>query len=350
MNRPGDMEANDMEARLNEAAAWRVRLTETGRSSTPEFEGWLGDPGSQAAWNQVSRAWNFFDDVAQAPEILAARQAALGDARETKRQVARPGRLERPVWTRRLAGLAAAALVVCAVGGASYWWAQRPDDFRTAVGERRVVTLSDGSKLSLDADSEVTVRYGKNERSLRLLKGQARFDVAHDKTRPFSVIAGRQRVIATGTAFNIDMAGPKVLVTLIEGHVVVLDEYGEDGTAPVQPKVIELKAGQQLSTAPSTPPEIAQANIQRVTAWTIGQLMFDDEPLSSVVERVNRYGGTQIIITDPKVGAMKISGVFNAGDVLGFVEIVTHYLPVRAVSEDPHTIALQSQIRKDGAM
>ena len=75
-----------------------------------------------------------------------------------------------------------------------------------------------------------------------------------------------------------------------------------------------------------------------------------EEPLSSVVERVNRYGGMQIVIADPQVGAMKISGVFNAGDVLGFVEIVTHYLPVKAVSESSSTIALQSQPKNNGAL
>ncbi len=334
----------DVQTRLDEAAAWRVRLAEAGLHSSPEFETWMRDTENQAAWNEVSRAWSYFDGVAEAPEILAARQAALRDARQAA------SRLARPALVRRIGGLIAAALVVCALSGTAWWWTNRPDDYSTAVGERRVVTLSDGSKLSLDADSEVTVHYAKNARSLHLLRGQARFDVAHDKTRPFSVIAGRQKVIATGTAFNIDMAGPKVLVTLIEGHVVVMDVYDEGATAQTLPKVIELKAGQQLSASPSAAPEVAQANVQRVTAWTIGQLMFDDEPLSSVVERVNRYGGTQIMITDPKVGAMKISGVFNAGDVLGFVEIVTHYLPVRAVSEDPHTIALQSQTKKDGAM
>jgi transmembrane sensor len=333
---------DDMQTRLAEAAEWRVRLTEAGVRSTPDFDAWLRDGGNQTAWAQVSQAWNYFDGVSQAPEILAAREAALKDAKRAS--------TARPILIRRLAGLAAAMLVVGVLGAGGYWWMNRPSDYSTAAGERRVVTLSDGSKLSLDADSEVTVRYGKSERSLRLLKGQARFDVAHDKKRPFSVIAGRQKVIATGTAFNIDMAGPKVLVTLIEGHVVVLDDYSEDGAQPARPKVIELKAGQQLSAAPRTPSEVAQANIQRVTAWTIGQLMFDDEPLSSVIERVNRYGGTQIIINDPKIGAMKISGVFNAGDVLGFVEIVTHYLPVRAVTEDPHTIALESQAKKDGAM
>jgi transmembrane sensor len=209
-----------------------------------------------------------------------------------------------------------------------------------------VITLSDGSKLSLDADSEVTVRYGKRDRALHLLRGQARFDVAHDKSRPFSVVAGNQRVIATGTAFNIDIAGPKVLVTLIEGHVVVVNET--EGPQGAVARTIELKAGQQLATGPAVPPRVQPANVQRVTAWTIGQIMFDDEPLSSVVDRVNRYGGTQVVVADPEVGAMKISGVFNAGDTLGFVEIVTHYLPVKAVSEGPHTIALESVPKKNG--
>ena len=115
-------------------------------------------------------------------------------------------------------------------GVGSYTWLNRPDDYQTAAGERRVVTLADGSRLSLDASSEVTVQYRKHARDLHLLKGQARFDVAHDKSRPFSVVAGNQRVIATGTAFNIDMAGPKVFVTLIEGHVVVVNET--EGATP----------------------------------------------------------------------------------------------------------------------
>ena len=213
-----------------------------------------------------------------------------------------------------------------------------------------MITLSDGSKLSLDADSEVTVRYGKHDRFLHLLKGQARFDVAHDKSRPFSVVAGNQRVIATGTAFNIDIAGPKVLVTLIEGHVVVVNA-DEAGPLPAgsAAHAIALKAGQQLALGPAVPPHIQAANVQRVTAWTIGQIMFDDEPLSSVVDRVNRYGGTQVVVADPEVGAMKISGVFNAGDAAGFVEIVTHLSAGEgSFRRPPHLIALESAPKKNG--
>ncbi len=333
--------------RLTMAAAWRLRLTEAGLSSVPEFEHWLREPGNRAAWEEVSLAWNKFDTLADAPQMQTLRQAALADARRAD---------ARPKTTRllRAAELLAAVLLVAVLGSAGYWWFSRPDDYQTAMGERRIVTLVDGSKLSLDTNSEVTVRYSAGARRLQLLRGQARFDVAHDKKRPFSVTAGSQTVIATGTAFNIDMAGAKVLVTLIEGHVVVLnDENGmADGAGPAHgwARKIELKAGEQLSVGPAVPPEVSPANIQKVNAWTNGQIVFDDEALSSVVERVNRYGSTQIVIADPRIGAMKISGVLNAGDVPGFVEIVTHYLPVDAVSDGPNTIALQSERKKTGTL
>jgi len=336
--RPGEEFQDRAERPLEEAIRWRLRLIESSAKTSPDFELWLADPLNQAAWNQLAGPWDDLDEIAQSPEMLAVRQAALDDARSVRARRQRG----------RLMAIAASLLIgLTAAGG--YWSLIRPDDYRTTLGERRVVTLADGSKLSLDADSEVTVRYRAHERSLHLLKGQARFDVAHDKSRPFSVVAGNQKVIATGTAFNIDMAGPKVLVTLIEGHVVVLDE--NDAAKPVEAvrsRPVELKAGQQLAAGAAALPQIIPANIQRVTAWTIGQIIFDDEPLSSVVDRVNRYGGPQVVIASPEVGALKISGVFNAGDTVGFVEIVTHYLPVKAVSEGQHVIALESATKKNG--
>jgi transmembrane sensor len=331
--------------RLAEAARWQLRLAEADIRTSPEFEAWLREPGNRAAWDQVSAPWDYFDRVAHDPQMIAAREAALGDAK----RAGTPVETSRPF--RPWAAAIAAALLVSLMGAGGYWWSNRPDDYRTAMGERRVVTLVDGSRLSLDSDSEVTVRYGSHARDLHLLRGQARFDVTHDRTRPFSVVAGKQKVIATGTAFNIDMAGPKVLVTLIEGRVLVVDENDGSATMPgAKPHVVELRVGQQMTTGTAAAPEIVPVNLQHVTAWTVGHIMFDDEPLSSVVERVNRYGGTQIVIADPQVGAMKISGVFNSGDVLGFVEIVTHYLPVRAVSEGTGTIALQSDVKKNGAL
>ena len=324
--------------RLAEAAAWRVHLTEIDTDTTEEFEIWLREPANARAWARVSRPWNLFGTQAHEPELIAVRQAALGDA---KRATLKPSLL-----LPALKGIAAILLAGAAAWGCLQWL-QRPDDYNTALGERRVVTLTDGSRISLDSGSEVTVRYTKSSRELHLLRGQARFDVAHDVERPFSVEAGNQKVIATGTAFNIDLSEQKVLVTLIEGHVVVLDE--DTGTTTLKanhrmwPKSTELRAGQQLAAVPFVAPQVEKADIPRVTAWTSGQIMFDNEMLSSVVARVNRYSATHVVIADPKIANMRISGVLNAGDVNGFVDIVTHYLSVRASSNSDGTIALAGQ-------
>lgn len=334
-------EDQEAERRLMEAASWRVRLTEDALRTSPDFEQWLLHEQNLLAWQRISAGWELFDGTAHAPAVMEARSAAIRDAEQTRRPISAPPK------TRRWAALAAAAAVVACCGGyGSYLWWNSPDDYSTVRGERRVITLIDGSKLSLDSDTEVTVRYRAHERALHLLKGQARFDVAHDKKRPFSVIAGRQKVIATGTAFNIDMAGPKVLVTLIEGRVVVL---GQDQNSPQPLWTTHLRAGQQLA-AGAQGPEVSTANLSRAVAWTNGQIVFDDEPLSSVADRVNRYGDPQVVIVDPQVGALKISGVLNAGDTLGFVEIVTHYLPVRAVSEGSNTIALEGRSGTAGSL
>jgi transmembrane sensor len=245
------------DVRLAEAAAWCVHLTEIDVDTTAEFEAWLANPANAQAWACVSHPWDYLSQQAHEPELVAARQAALGDAKRANRRYMAP----------RLRRHAVGAIAAVLVAGVTVWggvhWLQRPDDYRTAPGERRIISLVDGSKVSLDADSDVTVRYTKNSRELHLLRGQARFDVAHDVERPFSVQAGNQKVIATGTAFNIDMAGSKVLVTLIEGHVVVLDENVRSAAVTVnRPGSVELKAGQQLAAVDTAPPAIEPVDIQ----------------------------------------------------------------------------------------
>jgi transmembrane sensor len=329
----GFSEQDGADKRLEEAAQWRLRLAENDGRASMDFDVWLREAGNRAAWDRINGAWDAFDDFADAPEMAALRRAALDDAARAR------GNLTWHRLAAPLQAIAAVLLLVCLAGGGSYWWLSRPDDYRTAVGERRVVALADGSRISLDSNSEVTVKYAAHQRALHLVRGQARFDVAHDRSRPFSVVAGNQKVIATGTAFNIDLAGSKVLVTLIEGHVLVLTE--NSGARDLTADRFELRAGQQLAAAAHQQPRIIAANLSRVTAWTAGQLVFENEPLSSVVDRVNRYSDIQVVVSDPAIGEMKISGVFNAGDPQSFVNIVTRYLRIQAVPQDAHTIALR---------
>jgi transmembrane sensor len=231
------------------------------------------------------------------------------------------------------------------------WRDTRYQIYQTRAGERRIITLSDGSQVALDSQSEVKVHYGAHSRQLILVTGQARFDVAHDVTRPFSVGARDQQVIATGTAFNVDLMGTDLLVTLIEGHVTVLPQASPApaltnvlpfGSQPALLDRIALNAGEQLVLSPAAIPRITRVNIDRTTAWEAGQLVFEDEPLKSVVARVSRYGPKKIVVAgDDSAAELRISGVFRAGDVDGFLSTVTSYLPLVAQQLEDGTVRVR---------
>jgi len=325
--------------RIAEAVAWHTYLHESELTSTPDFESWLKDRSNAYVWGQAVSVWDFLGDQAREPELVSARTRAL---LAVKRAMAQ----RRAIWSWQWAAVAAAAAgLLIVVGVQGYNWISRPADYTTGFGERRIVRLEDGSRISLDSDSEVTVRYTHYARSLHLLKGQARFDVAHDVERPFSVIARDRKVVATGTAFNIDLTRPNVAVTLIEGHVVVLDATGDAQLAqPTAKKVplVELHAGQELVAANDKAPIVKDVDIKQVTAWVSGQLVFSNETLSDVVARVNRYSATPIVIADSDLANEKVSGVFNVGDVPGFLDIITQTLPL-SVSDDQRGIITLSK-------
>ena len=335
----GNRVGNDVQARaLVEAAAWRVHLTEARVESNADFEAWLaGDAHNRDAWQQLQGPWDLFGEQATSPELIQARRVALEDARRAARrrwQGGLPGN-----GMRR--GLAAAVAIV-AFGGMLLWLSLKPDVYRTGAGERRVVELSDGSQLALDAQTEVRVAYDGRARALRLLHGQARFDVARDVERPFSVQASGQKVVATGTAFNIDILDSDLRVTLIEGSAVVLGAANEVDARPVDDgRAIELAAGEQLVVSAHAAPSIAPASIERTTAWQAGRLMFEDEALSTVAQRMNRYSRRPLVVADAETAELRISGVFKTNDIDGFVATITHYFPLQAKPRSDGAIELR---------
>jgi transmembrane sensor len=334
---------------LVEAAAWRVHLSEGGLEHSPEFEQWLeSDPRNEAAWDRIQVPLKFISEHEASPETLQWRRVALANA-----QQAASVRWLEPVRVRRTrvwAVAAAVALLGCAALMAAYL--QRPEMYRTQIGERRSVLLADGSHVELDSATELQVRYSNHARELTLNRGQARFDVAHDIERPFCVTAGAEKVVAMGTAFNVDLSGSKLVVTLIEGRVVVLPKRaGLSFTTLFSPddlplpaahpsagraqRGIELNAGQRLEVSVNgKASDIAPANLERSNAWQNGQLIFDDAPLSVVVEQVNRYARRPLVLQDEDAGRERVSGVFSTDDVDGFVDTLTRYLPIDADVRD----------------
>ena len=332
------MSESDDISRLTQAAAWRVRLAENDLDGCPELSTWLAaDARNATAWKRVEDDWALFAEHASSPELLELRSQALARAREAGQD--RWVRSRRFAITHRL-GIAAGILLL-AVGGL-FVWMRQPDIYTTGAGERRVVTLADGSQVALDSRSEVSVQYSAHARELTLTKGQARFDVVHDIERPFSVTADRHKVIATGTSFNVDLFGPSLLVTLIEGRVVVsstvpLVDLSKIDTSPGR---ITLDVGEQVVFSPQAPPKVARVNLGQASAWENGEVMSDNDPLSTIVERINRYAQHPVIITDEQTAELRISGVFHTGDVEGFVTAIATYLPVHAEKEADGTIRL----------
>jgi transmembrane sensor len=346
--------------RLLQAATWQARLTEAPGTCQEEFDVWRAqDPRNAEAWKLVEGPWKSLGEHATSPGLIRLRQAALAHAHNAgQAHWTRPHRFRLPT---KLAA-AAVAFVVIAMASLLIWQEHGNDIYRTRAGERRVVTLADGSQIALDSQSEVRVRYSAHARELALVSGQARFDVAHDVERPFSVTADGHKVIATGTVFNVDLLGSDLLVTLIEGHVVVLPQKIGESAGNVRPSEVAsppaaaasgtvnngsadrimLDAGQQLVISLGAAPSVTRVNVDHATAWESGQLIFEDERLSTVVARVSRYGARPIVVDDEQISSLRISGVFHEGDVDGFVSTLVSYLPVRAQQDKDGSVRLSS--------
>jgi transmembrane sensor len=330
--------SEDDTSRLAQAAAWRVRLAENALEGDPELAAWLAeDARNTIAWKRVQEDWSLFGEHANSPEILELRSAALAHAHEAGQ--GRWVRSRRFALSHRL-GIAAGILIVAVSG--LYAWMQRPDLYTTDAGERRVVTLVDGSQVELDSRSEVKVQYSAHARELTLTKGQARFNVTHDVERPFSVSADGHKVIATGTSFNVDLFGPSLLVTLLEGRVVVasMPSLRTLTKVDIPEGRITLDVGEQVVFSPKAPPSVARVNLGQATAWENGEVVSENDSLTTVVARINRYAPHPILIGDTETGELRISGVFHTGDIEGFVSTIVAYLPVRAQKETDGTTRL----------
>lgn len=313
---------------LEAAAAWRVRMFGEGEPDPAEaaaFDRWLSaDPRHQDAFDRTSTAWDLLEPHAAAPEVINARRDALDYVRRAGAD-RWASRLTRRMSFRIAAGVAAAAVI----GAAAWPVFDDVDVYRTGFGERRQITLADGSVVALDSASRVKVRYTAEARRLTLLQGQARFDVAHNAVRPFSVDAGDRRVVATGTAFNIELLGRAVNVTLLEGSVVV----APSATPAATP--VPLRAGQQLVvTAGAVSPRVEPVKVEDATAWQRGKIVLDNVPLEQAAMRVNRYSDRKVVVGDADAAALTVSGVFQTGDPETFARAMAQYLDLQATFGD----------------
>jgi transmembrane sensor len=305
------------------------------------------DPAFAGAYHRVEESWQAVGRHATSPELMALREQAIARARQASARRwsvpgARSGYLGK--WV-----AAAAILVFCAVVWQFSPYGYEPGLYKTSIGEQKVVELSDHSHIALDARTQLRVRFSADARIVQLLEGQAQFSVAKDPARPFKVEAGSKTIVAVGTVFDVEYVDRQVHVAMLEGRVAVLshDPSGsliapDASSASSNSLPIELSAGEALQVrADGASTLLPKADIEAATAWRQGKVIFRDQSLAEAVHRLNRYSRQQVVVDDPALAQMKVSGVFDSGDAQAFAEAMRAYLPVAADFSRESTIHLK---------
>lgn len=281
-----------------EAAAWVARLQDPAREADTAraLHAWLDEaPGHPAALGEARALWN-----------------AVGDA----------GRMYQRTRRRRQATACAAAfaVVLCAIT-LGVWRQDAPVTtlYQTGIGEQRFTILEDGSQVTLNTNSQLSVHFTGRTREITLLEGEAMFDIAHDAAKPFIVHVDSREVRALGTSFVVYKTADSFAVTLFEGKVSV-GPHLEQGEAPTgHPDTVVLTPGQQWNLKQDSVQQLTPLQLESASQWRRQELLFNDTPLPAAIAEMNRYIDTPLVIDDPAFAGRTVSGVFRIGDTESFV-------------------------------
>lgn len=203
--------------------------------------------------------------------------------------------------------------------------------YESPLDGTRSITLDDGSRVQLDVNSRVVVRLTQDRRAVTLTAGRAVFDVAHDRTRPFSVTAADSRTTALGTRFQVQLESSAVVVTLAEGSVAIDNDAARD-QLPATRWHEQLQPGEQLRVNTYTAERRrAVVDAMAVTSWTRGRHLFRGTPLHEALDEVNRYAHKKVRLGDPSLADMEVGGNFIAGDSELIVAAFAAVLPLSVV-------------------
>jgi transmembrane sensor len=297
-----------------EAAVWFARLQGSDCNAATEegFRRWrCEDPDHATQYKIATGVWN---DPAQCL------------SQSTRRGIARP-----------VLAIFAACLVLAAVaGGVIYWMLP---DLSTAKGERLSTTLADGTRVELNTDTHVALRYGAHERKIILQSGEIYLNVIKHEPRPFVVVAGDRKVVATGTSFVVRRDVSSVMplsVTLIEGCVAIEPtSTRESSQIRGASEATILSAGRRARFRHGGAPILDTPSIDQVTSWRQGELIFTNMPLPEAVYEFNRYSLNRITVRSPEAESIRVSGVYRTEDSLSFI---------RTVAQDQH---MRFQVQDD---
>jgi transmembrane sensor len=230
-----------------------------------------------------------------------------------------------------------ALALLCLIGAGvtlKYW---HGSTVSTEIGEQRVLNLEDGTRVELNTDSRIDIRYDRNTRTVILNSGEAYFQVAREQ-RPFIVIAGERKILALGTAFTVrrdETTDDPITVTLIEGRVAVAPV---DATSTPGADVKVLNPGERLRVRKHARPTLETTSIDKATGWMRGQLIFDHTPLREAAAEFSRYNKIKIKVASARAADLPIGGIFRIGDLQSFARAVAASYDLRVTLQGDELI------------
>jgi Fe2+-dicitrate sensor, membrane component len=290
--------AADRDRVEEEAALWLIRLSEEPDDADlrAAFAAWRGESALNAEmWARTSRAYDLAGKgTPRHPEHWRA-PTAVPPARF---------RVRRAASGLALAALAAGLAVLLLPG----LLLRLQADHVSGTAEIQTIALDDGSRIRLAPESAVAVAFSGDGRRVRLLRGQAFFEVAPDGTRPFSVSAGEMRATVLGTAFEVRLGEQGAAVAVRRGHVRVDDS----GASPSLSE--HLHGGEWLRVARHGAAARGTANPEDVADWLRGELVVRDRPVGEVIDELRRYHRGAILVQGDVFARRRVSGIYGLRD------------------------------------
>lgn len=352
-----DQERKRSEQRALEASAWIAKMDEgLSEADADQLLAWMrAAPQNEAELLEMARMWDKMDALARLSEVFPHTSQAGPSAASRKR--------------RRIA-IAASFVVVLTVLLATdlgrYFDESEIEPsltsdvaaYETAIGGVSTIELSDGSLIALNTDSRAVVSYNERQRLMRLERGEMHVDVAHDPTRPLSVMAGGHIVQAVGTAFSVKIdASQRVEVLVADGRVQVgahapgTADWGRlKSPSNVDDQSFLVAQGERvvLNADSKTVEALEPEEIEVHLSWRNGNLIFRGEPLSVAVAEVSRYTPVEFVIEDENLQQVRVAGLFKAGDVAGFLSSMQANFDIVYERADDKTILLSAEGSRSG--
>jgi len=311
------------------AIDWLLRISENPEAGGECLAWRMSDPLHEQAWVEAMATWEATGMVGSLD-----REDWREEIEEVRRQA---------VGTRRVQwGVAMAASIVAVMFLG--WFMNLPDArYSTETAQVETIAMRDGSQLTLGAASEVELHFGGDERRVVLNGGQAFFEVAKDKDRPFTVVAGEAEIRVTGTKFDVHRNRDAVTVSVLEGRLEVRRQQSFpflEAEHPARILTAGLRSRLAEGSASFTRPEKA---VIPAGDWRSGRFFYHDVSLSDIASDLSRYSETPVRIADAQASQIKVTTSFEVGAIPDFLNNLTETLPLVQTRDADGTITLESR-------